>query len=111
MSHVEKPGHALVATPGEGEVTSVLLADSLRVFQQANVSSLSTRELIGGLSVIEGRPWTGWSSEGPDFGGNAQELARLLRPLHIRSGTIGGPKAYQLRQHQMQFWLVVIWRT
>jgi Protein of unknown function (DUF3631) len=62
-----------------------LLWDIVTIFRQRNADRLRTSVLIDSLSAIEGRPWSGMSSE---CLGHAQKLARLLRPLHIRPKTI-----------------------
>lgn len=62
-----------------------LLRDIITIFDHRKVDRLRTSDLIESLSTIEGRPWTGMSSEGHCA---AQKLARLLRPLHIRPQTI-----------------------
>jgi hypothetical protein len=78
-------------------ISEVLISDILAVLSE---SRLSTREVLARLSTIEGRPWTGWSSESrDDLQRNAQKLERLLRPFHIRPKAIrfaNGPlKGYE----------------
>lgn len=65
---------------------SLLLQDIVSIFGKLNADRLRTSILIGALSRIESRPWTGMASS--DYLDDAQRLARLLRPLHIRPKTI-----------------------
>ena len=75
-----------------------LFQDIIAIFRQRDVDRLRTSALIDSLSAIEGRPWTGMSSE---YLCDSQKLARLLRPLHIRPKTIrfvdGTAKGYERR--------------
>lgn len=65
---------------------SLLLQDIISIFGKLNADRLRTSILIDAMSGIESRPWTGMASS--DYLDDAQRLARLLRPLHIRPKTI-----------------------
>jgi hypothetical protein len=81
---------------------SLLLRDVIDIFRERNVDRLPTSVLIADLSAIEGRPWTGFSSE--HFFRDAQKLARWLRPLFVRPGTMrfadGTAKGYLRRDFE-----------
>jgi hypothetical protein len=59
-----------------------LVEDIISIFRQRNVDRLRTSILVKSLSAIEDRRWFGESRR------NAQRLAQLLRPLHIRPKTV-----------------------
>lgn len=60
----------------------LLLRDIITIFDQRKVDPLRSSDLIDGLLAIDGRPWSG------EYLRDAQKLARLLRPLHIRPKTL-----------------------
>ena len=72
-----------------------LLQDILAIFDQRNADRLPTSTLIESLLTVEGQDWSG------QYLRDTQKLARLLRPLHIRSKNIrfndGIAKGFQRR--------------
>src|ERR1700676_1299423 len=70
-----------------------LLQDIIAIFHQRSADRLPTSVLIENLLAAESRQWSG------TFLRDAQKLAQLLRPLHIRSRTTrfndGIAKGYQ----------------
>jgi hypothetical protein len=62
-----------------------LLRSILAIFDRRKVDLLRTSDLIESLSSIENHPRTELSS---GYLHDAQKLARLLRPLHIRPKTL-----------------------
>jgi hypothetical protein len=77
------------------QATATLLhQDVWAIFREGRATRLRTSELVASLSAIDGRPWTGISSQELDRAG--QRLADWLRPLHIRPHTLRfGIKTYK----------------
>jgi putative DNA primase/helicase len=88
---------AVALTARETEsISTMLLADIKSVFDEQKVDRLASSDLVDALQKIEGRPWAEWSKSGKPISPN--QLARLLKPFAIVSGTIrtdhGTPKGY-----------------
>jgi Protein of unknown function (DUF3631) len=106
MSLIDKPtGNDAVAHGGGQQQTLSsfdrvrLLEDIIDIFRQRNVDRIPTSVLIDSLGAVDDRPWTGMSSANL---GDTQKLARLVRPLFIRSKKFRW-KERQVRGYERQW--------
>ena len=83
----------------------VLLTDIRVIFDERETDRLASADLVEALGKIEGRPWAEYGRTGKPVSQN--QLARLLRPLGIVSGTIrtasGTSKGYHLEAFREAF--------
>jgi putative DNA primase/helicase len=89
----------LVTFGDDGASTRVaLLADIRAAFATKEVDRLPSEELVAYLVTLDDRPWPEFKAGKPI---TKTQVARLLKPLHVSSGTIRladghTPKGYQL---------------
>lgn len=91
---------AAALAPRESEaIGPMLLADVRAMFAERDTDKIASAEMCSTLHALEGRPWAEWKNGKPI---TPNQLARLLKPFAIISGTIrtqgGTPKGYQLHQ-------------
>jgi hypothetical protein len=73
------------ATVEDGSTLVELLGDICAIFDERGIDRLTSVDLAAALAAIEGRPWAEWKA-GKSL--SLYGLARLLKPLKIRPGTI-----------------------
>jgi putative DNA primase/helicase len=78
---------------------TMLLSDIRLLFTERGSDKLPSEEIVKALTEMENRPWPEWKSGKPI---TAPQLAKLLKPFHIKSKNIrtltGVPKGYTLDQ-------------
>jgi hypothetical protein len=79
---------ALLVKRREMTITTRMLRDLLRIFDDAKRDKLYTVEILQQLNADESAPWCRWKQgrQSPEL--NPSELARLLAPHEITPGTI-----------------------
>jgi putative DNA primase/helicase len=89
----------------EDDLVVELLKDVAEIFTAKGEDVLASKTLIGKLTENEERPWAAFGKGGKPI--TERQLARLLRPLGIISGTIrigdATPKGYQLSHFRDAF--------
>jgi len=69
-------------TEQEDEDQLVLLLDDIRkIFDKLGKDRITSEWLVGRLALLEDRPWGDWNGTKPL---TERQLARLLKPIHIR---------------------------
>jgi hypothetical protein len=104
----EKAREAAAAISKTGDEFSAgvrLLADIKAIFAANQTDRLPSQTLVDALAAMEGRPWAEWKSGKPI---TKNQLARLLAPFEVVSGTIrisdySTPKGYQLAHFRCAF--------
>jgi putative DNA primase/helicase len=74
-----------------------LLVDIRTAFDEQKADQLSSEALVAYLVALEDRPWAEWSKGRPL---SKNQLARLLKPLRVSSGTIWFPAGHTARGYK-----------
>ena len=96
---------AAALTTVEDELAQIMLLTDIRMmFESEDTDRLASATIVDRLAAIEGRPWAEWRHGKPI---TSNQLARLLKPFCIVSGTIrtpgGTPKGYYLNSFEDAF--------
>lgn len=85
----------------EEAVGPMLLADIKEIFEARRLDKLFSRDLVAGLTEMEGRPWAEWRRGRPL---TQNSLAKLLEPYKIRPETVrlGADRAKGYKRSRFQ---------
>ena len=89
-----------LAPKDTSSIGTTLLQDIKAIFAEKDTDRLPSAEITAALHAFEDRPWAEWGRAGKPI--SANQLARILKPFVIVSGTIrtehGTAKGYHLHQ-------------